>query len=104
MKALAMVISLAFALTSACSHMGSTPSLPNAANELLRGQQPDVRQEVRSAVQKNAPAEVVGALDDAQAVQQGGVDAAPHQLSKHGVPVDPGSLENAVKQVKRLKR
>jgi len=103
MKALAMVIPFVFALTAACGHVGTTPSLRGAADGLLSSEPVDVRREMMSAVERNAPAEVVGSLDDAQSVQAGGIASVPQQLSKRGVAVDPGLMDRAVEQVKRLK-
>ena len=88
MKALAMVIPFVFALTAACGHVGTTPSLRSAADGLLSSQPVDVRREMRSALERNAPAEVVSAVNDSQ----------------RGVPMDPALVERAVEQVKRLKR
>ena len=104
MKALAMVIPLVFALTSACGHVGTPSSLRGAADELLSGQPVDVRREMRSAIERNAPAEVTGSLDYAQSVQARGVASVPQQLSRRGVPVDPALVDRAVEQVNRLKQ
>ena len=104
MKLLATVIPLAIALTFSCSHMATTPSLRGAADELLSGQPVDVRREMRSALEKNAPAEAVGTVEDAGSVQTGGLASVPQQLSKRNVPVDPALADRAVEQIKRFKR
>lgn len=94
MKALALAIPIALALTSACSHINT--SLPTATQ-----QQMDVGRELRSTFDKNAPPEAVSTVNDAQSVQTGGVSAVPQQLSKRGVP---SSLDQLVEQIKRSKQ
>jgi hypothetical protein len=97
-----ILVVLAVALTSACSHIGGAIPVPGAASIVLDGSQPvHVSDEMKSAVGKIAPDGVISTLEDAaQNARRDGIGSAARFVSENDLAVEAASPAHLADQLK----